>query len=76
MNGLPRSAFVGRYERYRGKGFTFLPAAAAGEDGYMSFEGGGLGGALTSVTSMASGVRVYDFSAWLKRTVGLDDTVV
>lgn len=43
----------------------------------MSFSGGGLGGALTSVSDNASPpVRVYDFSKWLAATVALDDVVV
>ena len=76
----PNPAFAKNYDRYRGKAFnfTFIPAAVAGNDGRMVFEGGGLGGALTTTARETSGigVPVLDFSKWLRANVGFDDTVV
>ena len=75
----PNPTFATRYDRYRNKNymFDFIPAAAAARDGILTFAGADLGGSTLSKNSDHSvSIRSVDFSAWLKRSVSLDDFVV
>lgn len=76
----PNPEFAHAYERYREKSFSFeyIQAAATAKDGFMTFEGTGLGGSVvkTSSSSQQDAIPTVDFSSWLQRTVTLRDFVV